>query len=121
MDKYGLYLVNKLMGDPFFKRFDAPTLHKYLRHGKPETFMKHDIIYLAGRVGVICYGSVKIVSHSRGLLTPHTEVRHLQGKIIGHESDDGISTNSQNWLFCYDEGTEILFFPYDIFNKLWLV
>ena len=74
------------------------------------------MIYLKGRVGVIYYGSVKIVSHSMGMLTPYTEVRHLPGKILGHTSDDGISTSSQNWLFCYDEGTEIIFFEYDVFE-----
>ena len=114
-----MYLVTKLIKKPFFKRFDAPTLVKYLKYGKPQIYGKDEIIYLKGRVGVIYYGSVKIVSHAHGLLKPYTEVRHLPGRIIGHKSDNGISTNSQNWLFSQDEGTEILYFEKNIFNKLW--
>ena len=119
IDKYGLYLVDKFKEQPFFKRFPGEALKKYLAHAELITFQKNEIIYLKGRVGVIYYGSVKIVSHSQGMLTPFTEVRHHRGKTIGHKSDNGISTSSQNWLFCYDEGTELLFFEPEIFDELW--
>jgi len=94
MEKYGFYLVKKLLKAPFFKRFDAKTLMKYLREGTPEMYCKNDVVYLKERIGVIYSGSIRIISHSRGMLTPYTEVRHLAGKILGHESDNGITTNS---------------------------
>ena len=121
MQKYGPILIKMLRNSPFFNRFDIPTLNEYLKCGKPEVFGKDDIIYLKDRVGVIFYGSVKILSHSKGILNPYTEVRHHQGRILGHQSDNGISTNSQNWLFSYDEGTEILFFDKETFEKLWYI
>ena len=103
----------------FFKRFDVRTLQMYLGYGKPKTFAKGEMVYLDGKIGVIYYGSVKIISHSMGMLTPYTEARQLQGKLLGHDSDWGISTSSQNWLFCSDDGTEIVFFEQEIFEKLY--
>ena len=94
MEKYRLYLVNKFIEKPFFKRFDLKTLSKYLMYGKPKVYDKNEIIYLKGKIGVIYSGSIKIISHSKGLLIPYTEVRNLAGRIIGHESDNGISKNS---------------------------
>jgi len=110
-----------LRDSPFFKRYDLKTLNKFLKDGKPESFEKDEIVFLKDRVGIITYGSVHIISHSKGILTPYTEARHHQGKILGHDSDNGITTNSQNWIINYDHGTEILFFEKEVFEKLWQI
>ena len=112
-------MIKMLRDSPFFKRYDLKTLNKFLKDGKPESFEKDEIVFLKDRVGIITYGSVHIISHSKGILTPYTEARHHQGKILGHDSDNGITTNSQNWIINYDQGTEILFFEKELFEKLW--
>jgi len=128
MDKWGPCLVELLKDEPFFTRFDTTTLRKFLKYGKPETFSKEELIFLntksaldesGRRVGVITRGSAYIVSHSLGAMTPYTETRRHAGNILGHESDNGLTTKSVNWIICYDDDTEILFFPKSIFDKLW--
>lgn len=52
---------------------------------------------------------------------PTVEAKYGCGKILGHDSDNGITTNPQSWLITYDEGTEVVFFPKRIFNKLWKI
>jgi hypothetical protein len=42
-----------------------------------------------------------------------------QGKVLGHKSDNGLSSNPMIWVICYEDDTEILFFKPDKFEKLW--
>ena len=53
------------------------------------------------------------------MLNPVTIAKLTRGKIIGHESDNRVTTSSQTWIISFDEGTEILFFDKLAFNKLW--
>ena len=103
MDKSALFLVELVKDKPFFTRFHTTTLAKFLKYGKPETFAKDDLIFLntksaldesGRRVGVITRGSVNIISHSLGAMAPYTETRRHAGGILGHESDDGLTTRS---------------------------
>lgn len=93
MDDWGAVLINILKKQPFFRRFDTETLREYLGYGKPQYFKKDDIIFLDGRVGIITHGSVRIKSHSGQILEPIVEAKYGCGKILGHDSDNGITTN----------------------------
>jgi len=56
-------------------------------------------VYLKpGYVGVIYEGSMHIRSHSIEILNPFTVARLDRGSVIGHYSDDGLSTDSENWI-----------------------
>ena len=52
-------------------------------------------------------------------MEPTIEAKYDKGKILGHDSDNGITSNPQSWLLSYDDCTEVLFFPKDVFEKLW--
>lgn len=114
-------IIDHLLQLPFFKRFDHQDLIKPLEQAMPEYYRKDEIIFTDGKVGVITHGSVLIRSHAGNILEPQIESKYEKGRILGHDSDDGITTNPQNWLLAFDEGTEILFFPYDVFEELWRV
>ena len=64
-----------------------------LKNAKPEYFRKDEIIFTDGRVGVITHGSVLIRSHADSIMEPHIEAKYEKGRILGHESDDGITSN----------------------------
>ena len=68
-------------------------MKEYLKYGKPEYFAKGDIVFTDGRVGIITHGSIRIKTHSESILTPKCEAKYGKGKILGHNSDDGITTN----------------------------
>ena len=120
MEKYGLYVHNLLKDMPFFKRFDKKTLLKYLAFAQPKYYKANEIVFVNEQVGIITSGSLRIKSHCiDGMLNPVTIAKLSVGKIIGHESDNRVSTSSQTWIISFDEGTEILFFDKQAFNKLW--
>ena len=116
---YGDFLTNILTREPFFRRFTQDELKPYLASAKPEYYDKDEIIFVDGRVGIITHGSVIIRSHKDSIMSPTIEAKYGKGKILGHESDDGITSNPQSWLLAYDEQTEILFFPKELFEGLW--
>jgi len=119
--KYKVMLTTLMRNEPFFKRYDLPTLSKFLGYGKPAYFKKDEILFLDGRVGVVTHGSVRIKHHAENLLDPITLAKYGTGKILGHDSDGGITTNSQSWIICFEDATEILFFDRSVFNKLWKI
>lgn len=121
MDKYGVILTNMLKDEPFFRRFDVKTLQEFLVYAKPQYYKKDEIVFIDDRVGVITFGSVRIQSHSSGLLKPFNLAKYTKGKILGHDSDNGITNNPQNWIITYDTDTEILMFDEDVFEKLWKI
>lgn len=85
-----------------------------------EYFVKDQIIFLQGRVGVITHGSVKVRSHQGGILTPTIVGRYKEGRILGHgSSDNNITVQSNTWLTSFDEGTEIVFIDKARFDELW--
>ena len=51
-------------------------------------------MFLDGRVGVIVHGSVRIKNHQNDILNPVTIAKYGEGKILGHDSDGGITNNS---------------------------
>ena len=63
-----------------------------------------------GHIGVIKEGTVHVKSHSLQILSPFTIARLDIGAIIGHKSDDGLTTNSENWLLTYSDNVEIVWF-----------
>lgn len=48
---------------PFFKRLDREDLKKFLPFFKVEYFEMDEIIFLENRVGVITFGSVRLLDH----------------------------------------------------------
>jgi hypothetical protein len=54
-------------------------------------------------------------------MNPTTVAKYGAGKILGHDSDGGITNNSQSWIITYDDDTEILFFEKSVFNQLWKI
>lgn len=118
-EKYEEEIIEHLLKLPFFKRFNKKDLVQPLKNAKPEYFRKDEIIFTDGHVGVITHGSVLIRSHAGSIMEPQIEAKYEKGRILGHESDDGITSNPQNWLLSFDEGTEVLFFPADDFEELW--
>lgn len=90
-----------------------------LGHGKAEYYDPDEILFLNDRVGIITHGSVRIKTHQHDILSPSVEAKYGKGKILGHYSDNGVTTNPQSWVIAYDENTEVLFFETSIFNKLW--
>ena len=119
MEKHKPILLRLLKNEPFFKRFDIKTLEQFLAKGKPEYFDHNDIIFLHNRVGIITHGSIRIKNHQDNILSPTVEAKYGKGKILGHHSDNGVTTNPQSWIISYDGNTEILFFETSIFCKLW--
>jgi hypothetical protein len=53
---------------------------------------------------------VKIFSHQKDILFPVIEAIYSRGRLLGHESDDGITTEYHSWLVCDENDTEIIFF-----------
>ena len=52
-------------------------------------------MFVGEQVGVITSGSVRIKSHCiDGMMNPVTIAKLTAGKIIGHESDNRVSTSS---------------------------
>jgi len=120
MEKCGLLISKFMIKYPFFKRFSQDILLRFLGLGKVEYFNKDDIIFLKGRIGVITYGSVRVMSHQSNIMKPTTIGRYKKGRILGHgESDNGITLNPQTWFITFDEQTEIMFFDHKTFSKLW--
>ena len=74
-----------------------------------------------GRVGIVTHGSLRVRTHNDGeVLKPLTIGRYTPGKIIGHgESDGHITSKSNVWFQCFDEGTEVVFVSKEAFDKLW--
>jgi hypothetical protein len=64
---------------------------------------------------------VRIKNHEDDILNPTTVAKYGKGKIIGHDSDNGITNNSQTWIITYDDETEILWFDKADFNQLWKI
>lgn len=118
---YRMVVLNLLRYEPFFKRFDIKTLSNFLGNIKPEIFQNNDLVFLDNRVGVIVHGSVRIKNHSDDILNPTVLGKYGEGKILGHDSDNGITNNSQSWIITYDDETEILFFSKADFNQLWKI
>lgn len=115
-----LFVAKMLKMRPFFGRFTEQVLLEFAPFGRVEYFDREDIIFLAGRVGVITHGSVRIMSHRENILQPTTIGRYKPGRILGHGETDGhITLHSQTWLVVFDRSTEIVFFPKDKFDQLW--
>lgn len=110
MEKHKSVIIRLLKNEPFFKRFDIATLEKFLGKAKPEYYNHDEIIFLHDRVGIITHGSIRIKNHQSNILSPTVEAKYGKGKILGHHSDNGVTTNPQSWIITYDENTEILFF-----------
>ena len=69
---------------------------------------------------MITSGSVNINCHNiEGMLSPITIAHYGAGQILGHHSDERLTTNSQTWIVSYNQETEILFFDSTAFEKLW--
>ena len=119
MEKHKAVLIRLLRNEPFFKRFDVQTLGEVLGHGRPEYYKPDELLFWDDSVGVITHGSVRIKTHQHDILSPSVEAKYGKGKILGHYSDNGVTTNPQSWVIAYDENTEVLFFETSVFNKLW--
>ena len=72
-----------------------------------------------GYVGVIYEGSMHIRSHSIEILNPFTVARLDRGSVIGHYSDDGLSTDSENWIQCYQDKTACVWLLEEEFTSMW--
>ena len=120
MKDNGTIVYHLLKDKPFFKRFSKDLLLKYLVYAKPKFFKERDIVFTQDRVGLITSGSVKVNCHNiEGMLNPITIGVYGVGQILGHQSDDRLTNNSQTWIVNYNKETEILFFDTREFNKLW--
>lgn len=94
MEKFKPVLLRMMREKSFFKRFDMATLSKFLPFGKPVTYSeRNQLVFPKDKIGVITHGSVFIYSHSKNILEPEFIAKYGQGRIIGHSSDDGISTS----------------------------
>ena len=57
-------------------------------------FNSNELVFLDNRIGVIVHGSVRIKNHQDDILNPITVAKYGEGKILGHDSDNGITNNS---------------------------
>lgn len=121
MEKNGREVVKLLHEEPFFKRFNEEVLYEMLAGGSPEYFKRNEVIFINDRVGIITHGSVRVKSHDDEMLNPTVLCKYGKGKILGHLSDNGVTTHAQSWIISYDDCTEILFFTREEFEKLWRI
>jgi hypothetical protein len=111
MEKYGMFIYYLLKDKPFFNRFSKETLLQYLAYSQPKYFKPAEIVFLNDQIGVITAGSVRIKSHClEGMLNPVTIAKCNIGRVLGHESDNRVTTSSQTWIINFDQDTEMLFF-----------
>jgi len=110
MEKNGKEVVKLLYDEPFFKRFSDQVLYDMLGGGSPEYFKRNEVIFINDRVGIITHGSVRVKSHDDCMMNPTVLCKYGKGKILGHVSDNGVTTHVQSWVLSYDDCTEILFF-----------
>jgi hypothetical protein len=67
---------------PFFNRLDRDDLKKFLPHFKVEYFEIDEIVFLEKRIGVISFGSVRLIDHSKNILNPFIVGRYKSGRIL---------------------------------------
>ena len=67
---------------PFFDRLNRDDLKKLLPHFKVEYFEMDNIIFLKNRIGVITFGSVRLIDHSKNVLNPFIVGRYKKGRIL---------------------------------------
>jgi hypothetical protein len=93
-----------------------------LAYGQPRYFEPNEIVFLNDQIGVITAGSVRIKSHClEVMLNPVTIAKCNIGRVLGHESDNRVTTSSQTWIINFDPDTEILFFDKKAFAQLWKI
>lgn len=66
--------------------------------------------YPDGKVAVIKDGVMHVYSHKTDHLNPSKIAKLEPGAVIGHHSDNGLTTDSENWIVNYSEGTELIIF-----------
>jgi signal-transduction protein with cAMP-binding, CBS, and nucleotidyltransferase domain len=67
---------------PFFDRLDRDDLKKLLPHFKVEYYEMDEIVFLEKRIGVISFGSVRLIDHSKNVLNPFIIGRYKKGRIL---------------------------------------
>lgn len=114
-------IYNIISDLPFFNRFSVDQLKGFMMHSKVHHYKKDDIVFLNNEVGVITQGSLHLMCHHKNIMLPDTLGKLGPGRLIGHISDEGISSMSDTWIVIHDECTEIVFFDEQIFNDIWRV
>ena len=116
---------------PFFQRFnnlkqdnDKKMFLWLLKRAQVELYRKDQVIFLNNRVGVMTMGSCEIRSHSvNDLLKPTIVKKAIAGDILGALQDQSkdLMRSPMTWLVSLQDQTEVIFFNYDDFKKLWFL
>jgi hypothetical protein len=71
----------------------------------------NDVVSISDNmIGVVKEGTMHVKSHSIEILDPFTIARLDAGSIIGHHTDEGLTTFSENWILNYTNNTEVVWF-----------
>lgn len=117
--KFRLYVFEILNKRPFFNRFDSKSIEMFLGNAKVKYFEQGDIYFNEGKVGVIKEGNMHVLTHKLNYLSPSTIAKLESGAVLGHSSDEGLTTDSENWIINYSKGTEVVMFDMETFERMW--
>jgi hypothetical protein len=62
---------------------------------------------------------MNVYTHKIDYLSPCTIAKLEAGTVLGHSSDDGLTTDSENWVINYSKGTEVVIFSANLFEDMW--
>ena len=98
----------------FFRRFRKRILEEYLRNARIQSYMKNDVVYLNGRVGVVLSGSAFVKNHhGSNLCKPRILFKATEGHVLGFadgENFGGLTVDPLTWIITYGAQTEIIWF-----------
>jgi len=104
-DNYEMSLTTLLHNKYFFRRFKKKILLTYLRNARVQSYMKNDVVYLNGRVGVVLSGSAFVKNHHGANLTkPRILFKATEGHVLGFadgENFGGLTVDPLTWILSY--------------------